>query len=157
MALASPPDPAIPKSLIRTSTLFRTSTLCSRRRLNRVSSPHIVHTTDATFSQDVLKSEKPVLLDFWAEWCGPCKMIAPILDEIATEYQDRIKIAKLNIDENPQTPPKFGIRGIPTLILFKNGTVEAQKVGALSKSQLATFLDQHLPLASATQARGDRL
>jgi thioredoxin 1 len=112
--------------------------------LNRVSSPHIVHTTDATFSQDVLKSDKPVLLDFWAEWCGPCKMIAPILDEIATEYQDRIKIAKLNIDENPQTPPKFGIRGIPTLILFKNGTVEAQKVGAVSKSQLAAFLDSNL-------------
>jgi thioredoxin 1 len=109
-----------------------------------VSSPHIVHTTDATFSQDVLKSEKPVLLDFWAEWCGPCKMIAPILDEIATEYQDRIKIAKLNIDENPQTPPKFGIRGIPTLILFKNGTVEAQKVGAVSKSQLSAFLDTNL-------------
>jgi len=102
-----------------------------------VSSPHIVHTTDATFSQDVLKSEKAVLLDFWAEWCGPCKMIAPILDEIATEYQDRIKIAKLNIDENPQTPPKFGIRGIPTLILFKNGTVEAQKVG--SGVQIPTF------------------
>src|SRR5882724_3416126 len=119
-------------------------TLCIRRRLNRASSPHIVHTTDATFSQDVLKSDKPVLLDFWAEWCGPCKMIAPILDEIATEYQDRIKIAKLNIDENPQTPPKFGIRGIPTLILFKNGTVEAQKVGAVSKSQLSAFLDSNL-------------
>ena len=86
-----------------------------------MSSPHIVHTTDATFTQDVLKSDKPVLLDFWAEWCGPCKMIAPILDEIAAEYRDRVKIAKLNIDENPQTPPKFGIRGIPTLILFKNG------------------------------------
>ena len=109
-----------------------------------MSSPHIVHTTDATFTQDVLKSEKPVLLDFWAEWCGPCKMIAPILDEIATEYQDRIKIAKLNIDENPQTPPKFGIRGIPPLILFKNGTVEAQKVGAVSKSQLSAFLDSNL-------------
>jgi thioredoxin 1 len=109
-----------------------------------VSSPHIVHTTDATFAQDVLKSDKPVLLDFWAEWCGPCKMIAPILDEIASEYQDRIKIAKLNIDENPQTPPKFGIRGIPTLILFKNGTVEAQKVGAVSKSQLCAFLDSNL-------------
>ena len=107
-----------------------------------MSSPHIVHTTDATFAQDVLKADKPVLLDFWAEWCGPCKMIAPILDEIASEYQDRLKIAKLNIDENPQTPPKFGIRGIPTLILFKNGTVEAQKVGAVSKSQLAAFLDQ---------------
>ncbi|HXO66037.1 MAG: thioredoxin TrxA [Steroidobacteraceae bacterium] len=109
-----------------------------------MSSPHIVHTTDATFAQDVLKSDKPVLLDFWAEWCGPCKMIAPILEEIASEYQDRIKIAKLNIDENPQTPPKFGIRGIPTLILFKNGTVEAQKVGAVSKSQLAAFLDSNL-------------
>jgi thioredoxin 1 len=115
--------------------------------LNRVSSPHIVHTTDATFTQDVLKSDKPVLLDFWAEWCGPCKMIAPILDEIASEYHDRIKIAKINIDENPQTPPKFGIRGIPTLILFKNGTVEAQKVGAVSKSQLAAFLDSNLDLA----------
>jgi thioredoxin 1 len=109
-----------------------------------VSSPQIVHTSDATFESDVLKSPAPVLLDFWAEWCGPCKMIAPILDEIASEYQGRLKIAKLNIDENPQTPPRFGIRGIPTLILFKNGTVEAQKVGALSKSQLATFLDSNL-------------
>ena len=120
-----------------------------------MSSPHIVHTTDATFSQDVLKSEKPVLLDFWAEWCGPCKMIAPILDEIASEYSDRIKVAKLNIDENPQTPPKFGIRGIPTLILFKNGTVEAQKVGAVSKSQLAAFLDTNLD-ADYSGARRDK-
>jgi thioredoxin 1 len=112
--------------------------------LNRVSNPQIVHTTDATFAQDVLKSDKPVLLDFWAEWCGPCKMIAPILDEIAGEYQDRVKIAKLNIDENPQTPHKFGIRGIPTLILFKNGSLEAQKVGAVSKSQLSAFLDSNL-------------
>jgi thioredoxin 1 len=103
-----------------------------------------VHTSDAKFDQDVLKADKPVLLDFWAEWCGPCKMIAPILDELSVEYKDRLRIAKLNIDENPQTPPKYGIRGIPTLILFKNGTVEAQKVGALSKSQLAAFLDQNL-------------
>jgi thioredoxin 1 len=105
---------------------------------------NIVHTSDATFEQDILKADKPVLLDFWAEWCGPCKMIAPVLDEIAAEYKERLTIAKINIDENPQTPPKFGIRGIPTLILFKNGTVEAQKVGAVSKSQLAAFLDSNL-------------
>ena len=109
-----------------------------------MSNPLIVHTSDATFESDVLKSSEPVLLDFWAEWCGPCKMIAPILDEAANEYKGRVRIAKLNIDENPQTPPRFGIRGIPTLILFKNGKVEAQKVGAVSKSQLAAFLDSNL-------------
>ncbi len=116
-----------------------------------MSNPLIVHTSDATFEADVLKSAEPVLLDFWAEWCGPCKMIAPILDEAANEYKGRLKVAKLNIDENPQIPPRFGIRGIPTLILFKGGTVHAQKVGALSKSQLMAFLDSNLPQVGATQ------
>ena len=104
----------------------------------------IKHTTDAQFDDDVLKAYGPVLVDYWAEWCGPCKMIAPILDDIARDYADRVTVAKLNIDENPATPPKYGIRGIPTLILFKNGTVEAQKVGAVTKSQLAAFLDSKL-------------
>ncbi|MBA3582823.1 MAG: thioredoxin TrxA [Gammaproteobacteria bacterium] len=107
-------------------------------------SNNIVYITDATFEEQVLKATHPVLVDYWAEWCGPCKMIAPILDEIATEYADKLKVAKLNIDENPDTPPKFGIRGIPTLMLFKNGNVEATKVGALSKSQLTAFIDSNL-------------
>ena len=104
----------------------------------------IVHVTDGSFEEDVLKAEDPVLVDYWAEWCGPCKAIAPILGEIAEEYAGRLKIAKLNIDENPSTPPKYGIRGIPTLMLFKDGNVEATKVGALSKSQLSAFLDSNI-------------
>lgn len=107
-------------------------------------SDKIVHLSDNSFDTDVLKAEGPILVDFWAEWCGPCKMIAPILDEIATEYEDKLTIAKLNIDENPATAPKFGIRGIPTLLLFKNGAVAATKVGALSKTQLKEFLDANL-------------
>ncbi|MDH5612979.1 MAG: thioredoxin TrxA [Gammaproteobacteria bacterium] len=106
-------------------------------------SNQIVYVTDASFEQDVLKSEIPVLVDYWAEWCGPCKMIAPILEEIVSDYAGKVKIAKLNIDDNPNTPPKFGIRGIPTLMLFKNGEVEATKVGALSKSQLTAFIDSN--------------
>ncbi len=104
----------------------------------------IQRVTDDTFEPEVLKSDTPVLVDYWAEWCGPCKSIAPILDEVAREYQGRLKIAKINVDENQQVPAKFGIRGIPTLILFKNGAVAAQKVGALSKSQLTAFLDGNL-------------
>jgi thioredoxin 1 len=107
-------------------------------------SEHITHLSDASFEQDVLQSQLPVLVDYWAEWCGPCKMIAPILDEIAKEYAGRIKVAKLNIDDNQQTPPKYGIRGIPTLMLFKQGNVEATKVGALSKSQLTAFIDSNI-------------
>lgn len=107
-------------------------------------SDNIVHLSDDTFDQEVLKDDGPVLVDYWAEWCGPCKMIAPILDEISSEYKGKIKVAKLNIDENPATPPKYGIRGIPTLMLFKNGNVEATKVGAVSKSQLTAFIDSNL-------------
>jgi len=107
-------------------------------------SDNIVHTNDSSFEKDVLQSDKPVLLDFWAEWCGPCKMIAPLLDQAATEYADKLSIVKLNIDENPNTPQKFGIRSIPTLMLFKDGSVAAQKLGAMSKSQLTEFLDSNL-------------
>ena len=107
-------------------------------------SDRIIHVTDDSFEQEVLKSSSPVLVDYWADWCGPCKMIAPVLDEIAEEYEGRIKVAKLNIDENPGTPPRYGIRGIPTLMLFKEGEVEATKVGAVSKSQLTAFIDSNL-------------
>ncbi len=104
----------------------------------------IKHTTDATFEADVLKSTQPVLVDYWAEWCGPCKMIAPILDEVATSYSGKLQIAKMNVDENRDIPAKFGIRGIPTLMLFKNGELAATKVGAMSKAQLTAFIDQQL-------------
>ena len=107
-------------------------------------SDKIVHVTDDNFENEVLQSSQPVLVDYWAEWCGPCKMIAPVLDEIAAEYDGRVKIAKLNIDDNPNTPPRYGIRGIPTLMLFKDGEVEATKVGAVSKSQLTAFIDSNL-------------
>ena len=104
----------------------------------------IKHITDASFESDVLQPGTTVLVDYWAEWCGPCKMIAPVLDEIAETYKGKLTIAKLNIDENQETPAKHGVRGIPTLMLFKNGNVEATKVGALSKSQLAAFLDANI-------------
>jgi len=109
-----------------------------------MSSKHIVHVSDSSFESDVLSGDLPVLVDFWAEWCGPCRTIAPILDEIADEYAGRLKVAKVNIDENLATPPRFNIRGIPTLILFKGGSVAAQKVGAVSKSQLMAFIDSAL-------------
>ena len=107
-------------------------------------SEQIVHLSDDSFEQEVLQSDLPVLVDYWAEWCGPCKMIAPILDEIAGEYQGKLKVTKLNIDENSGTPPQYGIRGIPTLMIFKNGSAAATKVGALSKGQLAEFIESNL-------------
>ena len=107
-------------------------------------SQQIVHVSDSSFEQDVLKSNVPVLLDFWAEWCGPCKMIAPILDQISAEYAGKVVVAKMNVDENPRTPMKFSVRGIPTLILFKNGQLQGQKIGAVRKADVAAFLDSNL-------------
>ncbi|OUR88967.1 thioredoxin [Cycloclasticus sp. 44_32_T64] len=107
-------------------------------------SENVVHTTDDSFEQDVLASDQPVLVDFWAEWCGPCKMVAPILDEIADEYAGKLKVVKLDIDSNPAMPRRFGVRGIPTLMVYKAGEVEATKVGAVTKSQLAAFIDSNI-------------
>ena len=107
-------------------------------------SDKIVYVTDDTFEAEVIKAEGTVLVAYWADWCGPCKMIAPILDDVSKDYADKLKVAKLNIDENPATPPKYGIRGIPTLMIFKSGNVEATKVGAVSKSQLTAFIDSNL-------------
>ncbi len=107
-------------------------------------SDKIIYLSDDSFEEEVLQSDVPVLVDYWADWCGPCKMIAPVLEEIADEYDGKLKVSKLNIDENSGTPPKYGIRGIPTLMLFKSGNIEATKVGALSKSQLTAFIDSNL-------------
>ena len=107
-------------------------------------SDQVVHTSDGSFATDVVNAKRPVLLDFWAEWCGPCKAIAPLLDDIANDYGDRLQVVKINIDENPLTAPKYNIRSIPTLLLFKDGSVAAQQVGAVSKAQITAFLDQHI-------------
>src|SRR5476649_335625 len=115
-----------------------------KRSRRHCMSEHIHHVTDDTFEPEVLQADKPVLVDYWAEWCGPCKMIAPLLDDIAKDYAGKLKVAKLNIDENQATPPKYGIRGIPTLMLFKNGNLAVTKVGALSKSQLMAFIDSNI-------------
>ncbi len=113
-------------------------------------SEHLKHVTDANFEEEVLKASGPVLVDFWATWCGPCKMIAPVLDELAEEYAGKLQICKLDVDANPATAPKYNVKGIPTLIIFKNGNVEAKKVGAMSKSQLAAFIESTIYVPSQT-------
>jgi thioredoxin 1 len=120
------------------------SSISTRQQDSAMASDLIKHVSDTTFDAEVMKAGKPVLVDYWAEWCGPCKMIAPILDEVATAYEGKLQIAKMNVDENREIPAKFGIRGIPTLMLFKDGQLAATKVGALSKSQLIAFIDQQL-------------
>ncbi len=134
----------ISKHLITVDSVVIFSLLRANKLHKLPMSNNIVHVSDESFDQDVLKSDIPVLIDYWAEWCGPCKMIAPVLEELAQQYGGKLKMAKLNIDENPKTPPKYGIRGIPTLMLFKNGNVEATKVGAVSKSQLSEFIDNNI-------------
>lgn len=131
-------------SLERPIALTILNSVPSYLTLRGIMSEHIHYVTDGNFDSEVLQSTTPVLVDYWAEWCGPCKMIAPILDDVAKEYSGKLKVAKLNIDENQETPAKYGIRGIPTLMLFKGGAVEATKVGALSKSQLTSFIDNNL-------------
>jgi thioredoxin 1 len=120
--------------------MFQLRRQCALEKKNV--SEKITHVTDSTFDTEVLSSDVPVLVDYWAEWCGPCKMIAPIVDEIADEYGDRLKVAKMDIDNNMMTPPQYGIRGIPTLMIFRDGKVQATKVGAVSKGQLKAFIDE---------------
>jgi thioredoxin 1 len=115
-------------------------------------SEHLKHVTDANFEEEVLKASGPVLVDFWAQWCGPCKMIAPVLDELAEEYAGKLTICKLDVDANPNTAPKYNVKGIPTLIIFKNGNVEAKKVGAMSKSQLAVFIESTISSGARSES-----